>query len=178
MTSRTPLPLAALICATVLLGGCSSGESDSDRAEPSVLPESDGNHTLVRMGDVETPLRIRDDPGTAQLNDDLSDWLFLDGELDWGSMTQEDLTVLQEDLNEVIPEEFTLSELSVRAGGGAGYCLVHLVDGEGLVLAEAERTPDGSGSSRSMIGTDREPLTPDVLARKTFDLDVCRSDSY
>lgn len=93
-------------------------------------------------------------------------------------MTQDDLTTLREDLNRVIPEDFTLSELSVRAGGGAGYCLVHLVDGEGLVLAEGERTPDGSGTSGSQIGTDREPLSPAVLSRKTFDLNVCRSDSY
>ena len=176
MASRTILLLAPLLAAPLLLGGCSSDEDD--RADPSVLPESNGDRTLVRLGDVETPLRIRTDPTTSQLNGDLADWLFLSDELDWGSMTQDDLTALQEDLDEVIPEDFTLSELSVRAGGGAGYCLVHLIDGEGLVLAEAERSPDGSGTTRSQISTDRKPLTPDELARKTFDLDVCRSESY
>lgn len=175
MASRTMLTVATLVAGPLLLGACSS---DEDRADPSVLAGSDAERSLVRLDDVETPLAIRTDPSTAQLNADLADWLFLDGELDWASMTQEDLTALQEDLNEVIPEEFTLSELSVRAGGGAGYCLVRLVDGEGLVLAEGERTPDGSGTSGSVIGTDREPLAPAVLARRTFDLHVCRSDSY
>lgn len=176
MVSRTILLLAPLLAAPLLLGGCSSDEDD--RADPSVLPESNEDRGLVRLGDVETPLRVRTDPTTPQLNDALADWLFMSDELDWGSMTQDDLTALQEDLNEVIPEDFTLSELSVRAGGGAGYCLVHLIDGEGLVLAEAERSPEGSGTSGSVIGTDREPLAPAVLARKTFDLHVCRSDSY
>jgi hypothetical protein len=176
MASRTILLLAPLLAPPLLLGGCSSDKDD--RADPSVLPESNEDRGLVRLGDVETPLRVRTDPTTPQLNDDLADWLFMSDELDWGSMTQDDLTALQEDLNEVIPEDFTLSELSVRAGGGAGYCLVHLIDGEGLVLAEAERTPDGSGTTRSQFGTDRKPLTPDELARRTFDLDVCRSESY
>lgn len=170
MSSRV-LAVIGVVLAGLLTVGCSN--DDEDPSEPFV----DGNAVAVPMADVEEPLRIRREGTLARLNEDVSSWLLLEDNVDWSGMTLEDLASLQDELNAAIDEArpddlFELSRLSVHAEGTVGYCLTRALDGD-LVVAEAERSADGSGMTRSQVGTEREPLTSEDLRTKTLDLDVC-----
>ncbi len=170
MTSRV-LAAAGVVLFGVVVLGCST--DDEDPAEPFV----DGDAVVVTLDDVEEPLRIRSEGTLARLNDEVSTWLFLEDHISWADLTAEDLASLQDELNAAIdaarPDDlFELSRLSVYAEGTAGYCLTRALDGD-LVVAEAERSADGSGMTRSQVGTEREPLTSEDLRTKTLDLDVC-----
>lgn len=170
MTSRV-LAAAGVVLVGVATLGCSTDDEDP------TAPFVDGDDVVFTLDDVEEPLRIPSEGPLTRLNDELSTWLFLEDHVDWDDLTAEDLASLQDELNAAIdaarPDDlFELSRLSVYAEATAGYCLTRAVDGD-LVVAEAERSADGSGVTSSQVGTERTPLTSEDLRTKTLDLDVC-----